>query len=55
MKKTSQVSVKKLSTRLSNYRGVFVQMAYRSGLSLEEIAMIFGTTKQNISLIIKKN
>lgn len=55
MEKMSQVSVKKkLSTRLSDYREIFIKMAYRTGLTLEEVALIFGTTKQNVSLIIRK-
>lgn len=63
MEKTSQQSVnkvrvgitKKLSTRLSGYRIIFIKMAYRTGLTIEEVADIFGTTKQNVSMILKKN
>lgn len=61
MNKLSQDNVNKnskkrqLTVRLSNYRNIFVGMAYRVGLTLDEIAMIFGTTKQNVSLIIKIN
>ena len=46
---------KQVSRRLSIYRGIFVGMAYRAGLTMEEIADIFGTTKQNVSLIVKAN
>lgn len=48
------VKKRQLSTRLSNYRKIFVHMAHRAGLPLEEIALVFGTTKQNVSLILKK-
>lgn len=61
MQKVSQVKVKnnvekskKLSQRLSGYRDIFVSMALRTGLTIEEVALIFGTTKQNVSLISKK-
>jgi len=56
MKKTSQVLVKRktLSDRLSRYRSVFVCMAYRAGLTMEEVGLIFGTTKQNVQLMIKQ-
>ena len=45
---------KHLSERLSNYREVFVCMAWRVGLTGEEVAEIFGTTKQNVAYIVKK-
>lgn len=60
MSKPSQAKLKntipkrQLTLRLSNYRSIFVAMAYRAGLSMEEVALIFGITKQNVSLIIKK-
>lgn len=60
MNKLSQDKVKsfskkkQLSSRLSRYRNIFINMAYRSGLTIEEVGAIFGTTKQNVSLIINK-
>jgi len=57
MSKVSQQKVKKtkkMSIRLSNFRAVFVEMVARTGLTLDEMAEIFGTTKQNISFILNK-
>lgn len=53
--KTKNIIIKRqITRRLSNYRDIFVSMAYRTGLTLDEVAVIFGMTKQNVSLIIKK-
>lgn len=44
----------KLTNRLSSYRSVFITLAFNAGLNLEEVALIFGTTKQNVFSILKK-
>lgn len=45
----------RLTIRLNNYRELFVCQLYQGGLTQEEVSLIFGTTKQNICLILKKN
>lgn len=46
---------RQLTARLSTYREIFMGMAYRSGLTIEEVALIFAMTKQNAAIIIKKD